>query len=107
MPETSTSGAAEVSAATVEHLAGLARITLTEEEVTTLTADLQQIMQSVAMVSEVATPDVPRTSHPFPLVNVSRPDVVADVLTQEQALQNAPAQTDGRFQVTAILGEEQ
>lgn len=107
MPETSTSGAGEITAETVQHLAGLARIALTDDEVTTLTSDLQQIVQNIAKVSEVATPDVPRTSHPFPLVNVSRPDVVADVITQEQALLNAPAATDGRFQVTAILGEEQ
>ncbi|MBB4070818.1 Asp-tRNA(Asn)/Glu-tRNA(Gln) amidotransferase subunit GatC [Canibacter oris] len=98
---------AGITRETVEHLAGLARITLSEEETTTLTAQLGQILGAIAKVSEVAGADVPATSHPVPLRNVSRPDEVRDVLTQEQALQNAPAHAAGKFQVTAILGEEQ
>ena len=61
------------------------------------------------MVGALYEPGVPGnvTSHPVALNNVTRPDEVRDVLTQEQALQNAPEQHDGKFQVTAILGEEQ
>ncbi|MDO4241807.1 MAG: Asp-tRNA(Asn)/Glu-tRNA(Gln) amidotransferase subunit GatC [Microbacteriaceae bacterium] len=92
---------------TVAHLAHLSRITLTESETGALAAQLNQILGAVAKVSEVAGADVPATSHPLPLVNITRPDEVRDVLTQEQALANAPAQSDGKFQVTAILGEEQ
>jgi aspartyl-tRNA(Asn)/glutamyl-tRNA(Gln) amidotransferase subunit C len=55
----------------------------------------------------VATPDVPATSHPIPLENVFRPDEVGDMLTLQKVLQNAPDEADGRFRVTAILGEEQ
>lgn len=98
---------AGITRETVEHLAGLARITLTAEETVTFTAQLSQILGAIAKVSEVAGSDVPATSHPVPLVNVTRPDEVRDVLTQEQALQNAPAKSAGKFQVTAILGEEQ
>lgn len=97
----------DISADTVRHLAHLARIDLTEDEVMHLTDELSVIVDNIAKVSEVATPDVPATSHPIPLSNVAREDVVADVLTQEQALSGAPESADGRFKVSAILGEEQ
>jgi len=64
------------------------------------------IVESVARVSEVATPDVPATSHPLPMTNVFRPDVPEQPLTQEQALSGAPASEDGKFLVPQILGEE-
>lgn len=97
----------EITTATVQHLAGLAQIALTDAEVETLTSDLSSILSNVAKVSEVATPDVPATSHPIPLSNVTRPDEVADVLTLEEALQNAPDAADGMFRVSSILGEAQ
>ena len=98
----------EINAEQVAHLANLARIALTEEEIEHLTAELGQIMQAVEKVSEVATPDVPPTSHPIPMHNVFRDDVVGDnVLTVEQALSGAPEAADSRFMVSAILGEEQ
>jgi aspartyl-tRNA(Asn)/glutamyl-tRNA(Gln) amidotransferase subunit C len=98
----------EISAEQVAHLANLARIALTEEEIEHLTAELGQIMQAVEKVSEVATPDVPPTSHPIPMQNVFRDDVVGDtVLSVEQALWGAPEAADSRFVVSAILGEEQ
>jgi len=75
--------------------------------VQSLTGQLDAIVDNIAKVSEVATPDVVATSHPIPLENVFRPDVVQQQLTREQVLQNAPDQADGRFRVTAILGEEQ
>lgn len=85
----------------------LARIQLNDEEVERLTGQLDAIVENIATVSEVATADVPATSHPIPLSNVFRPDVVGDTLTVAQALQNAPDSADDRFRVTAILGEEQ
>ena len=91
----------------MRHLGVLARIQLSDEEVQRLTGQLDAIVDNIAKVSEVATPDVAATSHPIPLQNVFRPDAVGDTLTREQALQNAPDQADGRFRVTAILGEEQ
>lgn len=103
-----TSGAnGEITAQTVEHLADLARIALTPEEVTTLSRDLDSILHNIAKVSEVAGADVPATSHPLPIHNVTRVDEVADVLTLEQALLNAPETADGMFRVASILGEEQ
>lgn len=97
----------EITAATVEHLAGLARIALTDQEVESLTSDLDSILTNIAKVSEVAGDDVPATSHPVPINNVTRLDEVADVLTLDEALQNAPESTDGMFRVSSIMGEEQ
>lgn len=91
----------------MRHLGVLARIQLSDEEVQSLTGQLDAIVDNIAKVSEVATPDVVATSHPIPLENVFRPDVVQQQLTREQVLQNAPDQADGRFRVSAILGEEQ
>lgn len=85
----------------------LARIQLSDGEVERLTGQLDAIVDNIAKVSEVATPDVPATSHPITLENVFRSDVPGDLLTPEQVLQNAPDSADGRFRVTAILGEEQ
>ena len=85
----------------------LARIQLSDEEVERLTGQLDAIVDNIAKVSEVATPDVPATSHPIALQNVFRADVPGGQLTPVQVLQNAPDAADGRFRVTAILGEEQ
>ena len=92
----------------VRHLATLARIDLTEGEIASLTTELGQIVDAVAQVTAVAGPDVAATSHPIPLSNVYREDVVgSDVLTPEQALAMAPEHDGTRFKVSAILGEEQ
>jgi aspartyl-tRNA(Asn)/glutamyl-tRNA(Gln) amidotransferase subunit C len=97
----------EITPELVRHLGVLARIQLSDDEVTQLTGQLDAIVDNIAKVSEVATPDVPATSHPIALTNVFRPDEVGQTLTREQVLQNAPEVADGRFRVTAILGEEQ
>jgi aspartyl-tRNA(Asn)/glutamyl-tRNA(Gln) amidotransferase subunit C len=91
----------------VRHLAELARIALTDDEVTKLTGELGIILSSIDKVSEVATADVPGTSHPIPLTNVYRDDVPGPTLTTAQALEGAPDHDGSRFRVTAILGEEQ
>ena len=97
----------EITTETITHLANLARIALTPEEIEKLTGELGAIVDSVAKVSEVATPDVVATSHPIPLVNIFRPDVPGVTLTTEQALAGAPEHDGSRFKVSAILGEEQ
>jgi aspartyl-tRNA(Asn)/glutamyl-tRNA(Gln) amidotransferase subunit C len=97
----------EITPDLVRHHGVLARIQLSDEEVERLTGQLDVIVDNIAKVSQVATPEVPATSHPIPLENVFRPDEVGDMLTLEQVLQNAPDAADGRFRVTAILGEEQ
>ncbi|MHB1173322.1 MAG: Asp-tRNA(Asn)/Glu-tRNA(Gln) amidotransferase subunit GatC [Lacisediminihabitans sp.] len=97
----------EITKSQVAHLANLARIALTPEEIEKLTGELGVIIDSIAKVSEVATADVPATSHPIRLVNVFRPDVPGETLTTEQALAGAPEHDGSRFKVSAILGEAQ
>ena len=91
----------------MRHLGVLARIQLNDEEVERLTGQLDAIVDNIAKVSQVATPDVVATSHPVALKNVFRADVPGGELSREQVLQNAPDATEDRFRVTAILGEEQ
>ena len=96
----------EITAEQVAHLANLARIDLSSAEIDRLTNELGQIVDSVAKVAEVATPDVPATSHPMPLTNVFREDVVVPSLTVDQALSGAPDRAGDKFRVPAILDEE-
>ncbi|WP_103350355.1 Asp-tRNA(Asn)/Glu-tRNA(Gln) amidotransferase subunit GatC [Amycolatopsis sp. CA-128772] len=91
----------------VAHLAKLARLAVTDDELDVFAGQLDQILDSVAKVSEVAADDVPPTSHAVPLTNVFRQDVVVPGLSQQQALAGAPATEEGRFRVPRILGEEQ
>ena len=91
----------------VRHLAMLARIALTEEEIARLAGELGAIVDAVDKVREVATDDVVPTSHPIPLGMVTRPDEVGPTLTSQQVLAAAPDHDGERFRVTAILGEEQ
>lgn len=91
----------------VSHLAGLARIALSEEEISKLTGELGAIVAAVESIKEVATQDVVPTSHPIPLGNVFREDVIGETLTAQEALSGAPDHDGSRFRVTAILGEEQ
>ena len=97
----------EMTPDAVRHLAGLARIALSDEEVARLAGELGAIVEAVESVQSVATDDVPPTSHPVPLGNVFRDDVVGETLTTEEALAGAPDHDGARFRVTAILGEEQ
>lgn len=90
----------------VANLARLARIEMTPEELDHLATEMDVILTAVARVQEVATADVKPTSHPLPLRNVTRPDVVIPSLAPEAALSGAPAKEDGRFRVPQILGEE-
>ena len=90
----------------VRHLANLARIELDESEVVRFTEQLGVILDSVAKISSAIDENIPSTSHPIPLTNVFREDVIEPSLSQEQALSGAPDQGQGRFRVAAILDEE-
>ncbi|QDB78681.1 Asp-tRNA(Asn)/Glu-tRNA(Gln) amidotransferase subunit GatC [Georgenia sp. 311] len=95
-----------INAAEVARVAALARIDLTTEEVERLAGELGVIADAVAQVSAAVGPDVPATSHPIPLTNVMRPDVVEEPLSVDAALSGAPASRDGQFLVPQILGED-
>ncbi len=95
-----------ISRADVAHLAGLARIDLSDAELDHLATELPSILEYVAAVQQAAGDDVEAMSHPVPVNNVFREDVVRPSLTQEEALSMAPASDQGRFGVPKILGEE-
>ena len=89
----------------VAKLAGLARIEMTEEELVGLASQFGMILYAVARVQEVDLSGVKATSHPQPLENVARVDVVVQSLSPADALSGAPAQEEQRFRVPQILGE--
>ncbi len=89
----------------VAHVAKLARLSLDDDELDTFTAQLAAILDHAEDVEALDLADVPPTSHPFPLVNVLRPDVAGRTLAPEAALAGAPQAEDGRFRVPTILGE--
>ncbi|GHS88909.1 Asp-tRNA(Asn)/Glu-tRNA(Gln) amidotransferase subunit GatC [Cellulomonas hominis] len=90
----------------VARVAALARIDLNPEELDRLAGELDVIVGAVARVSEVATPDVPATSHPLPLTNVFRADVPEPALPVADVLAGAPAAEQGKFLVPQILEED-
>lgn len=96
-----------ISREEVRHLADLARIELSDAELDHLAPQLSVILDSVATIKAAAGDDVPATSHPLPLTNVFREDIVTPGLTAEQALAMAPAAEQQRFSVPRILGDEQ
>jgi aspartyl-tRNA(Asn)/glutamyl-tRNA(Gln) amidotransferase subunit C len=98
-------GSARISRADVEHVAMLARLALTDDEIEQLTGELAAILDYAADVSALDTADVPPTAHPLPLVNVLRPDEVRPGLDRDEVLAEAPAAEDGQFRVPRILGE--
>src|SRR3954465_11319017 len=83
----------------VSHLADLARIQLTDAELDHLAPQLSVILDSIASIQGVAGDDVPPTSHPLPLTNVFRDDVVQPCLTPAQALAGAPEVEEQRLSV--------
>jgi len=97
--------AARITRQDVEHVARLARLALTEEEVEALTHELGAILDHAAEVSALDTADVPPTAHPLPLVNVFRADDARPGVPRDEVLAEAPEAEDGRFRVPRILGE--
>jgi aspartyl-tRNA(Asn)/glutamyl-tRNA(Gln) amidotransferase subunit C len=85
----------------VLHVAGLARLELTEEEIERLGEQLNAILEAVGKVAELDLEDVPPTSHPLDLANVWAEDDPRPSLTVEEALANAPEREDGFFRVPA------
>ena len=97
---------AELTRDDVAHLAGLARIDLSDAELDRMVGELGVILESVATVQQSPIEGVEPMSHPMPIVNVTRPDEVRPSLTPEQALAMAPASEVQRFAVPRILTED-
>lgn len=89
----------------VRGIATYARIGLTDEEVTEMTVDLNNIIESLKPITEYDLEGAEPTFHPIGnLSNVMRDDVEGESFTQEVALENAPKQQDGSFLIPSILG---
>lgn len=87
----------------VQYVAHLARLSLTPEEQERIGSQLGSILDYIEKLKEVDVSGVEPTAHAFPLVNVTRPDVVRPSLSQEEALRNAPAPGNGLFLVPKIV----
>ncbi|HKD96380.1 MAG TPA: Asp-tRNA(Asn)/Glu-tRNA(Gln) amidotransferase subunit GatC [Micromonosporaceae bacterium] len=97
---------AAISRSEVAHLARLARLDVTDDELDLFAGQLDVILTSIARIGEVAAADIPPTSHSVPLTNVLRDDVVVPGLRREDALAGAPDSAEDRFRVPRILDEE-
>jgi len=87
----------------VLHIARLARLGLTEEDVERFREQLSNILDNFEVLKEVESEGVPPTTHAVPLQNVLREDEVAPSLPQDEVLANAPQQEEGHFKVRAVL----
>ena len=90
----------------VAHLARLARLAVTDEELDLFAGQLAAVLDAVAQVGKAGVEDVQPTTHAVPMTNVMRADVVRPCLPREAVLAGAPAAEDGRFRVPRILQEE-
>ena len=95
-----------ISLEEVRHVARLARLALSDDEVATLVVELSALLDHVESVRRLETSDVPPTAHPLPLSNVLRADEPGPCLDRDVVLAAAPAVESNRFQVPAILAEE-
>lgn len=89
----------------VAHVARLARLDLTEDELDRFADQLGAVLDHAADVAALDTAGVPPTAHPFPLVNVLRQDLPGPSLDRDEVLSQAPAAEESRFRVPRILGE--
>jgi aspartyl-tRNA(Asn)/glutamyl-tRNA(Gln) amidotransferase subunit C len=96
---------AALSRADVEHVAHLARLGLTDDELTRLEGQLNHILDQYAILAELPTDDIAPTAQTIELENILRDDVVAPSLPPEVVVGNAAEHADGFIVVPAILGE--
>ena len=95
-----------ISLEEVRHVARLARLELSNDEITTLQGELSALLDHVDRVRRLDTAGVPPTAHPLPISNVLRPDVLRPSLPRDLVLSAAPAVEGERFLVPPILGVE-
>jgi aspartyl-tRNA(Asn)/glutamyl-tRNA(Gln) amidotransferase subunit C len=98
-------GPARLTRQEVAHVAALARLELTEEELDLFTGQLAQVLDHAADVSSLDLEGVPMTAHALAVTNVLRPDQVEPCVDRDEVLGQAPSVEDHRFRVPRILGE--
>ncbi len=91
----------------VRHVAKLARLELSEAELTRMTRQLEPILGYVAKISQLNVDNVLPMAHALPLHNVLREDVIEPPLPLERVLQNAPEVDGAFFAVPKILGGDE
>jgi aspartyl-tRNA(Asn)/glutamyl-tRNA(Gln) amidotransferase subunit C len=89
----------------VLHVARLARVGLTEADVTKFQQQLSQILDHFDVLRRIPTDDVPPTTHTLPLEGVMAADEPRPSLSQEAVLANAPQEQEGYLRVRAVLEE--
>jgi aspartyl-tRNA(Asn)/glutamyl-tRNA(Gln) amidotransferase subunit C len=97
--------ASRISTDDVAHVARLARLKLTDEELERFTEQLGAVLDHARDVEALDTAGVPPTAHPLPLRNVLREDVVTPCLDRDEVLAQAPVAEANRFRVPRILGD--
>jgi aspartyl-tRNA(Asn)/glutamyl-tRNA(Gln) amidotransferase subunit C len=95
---------ASLSRADVEHVAHLARLGLTEEELARLEGQLNHILEQYTILQRLDTERIPPTAQTIELANILREDAVTPCLTADQALADAPERDGDHFVVPAIIG---
>ncbi|OFW82057.1 MAG: asparaginyl/glutamyl-tRNA amidotransferase subunit C [Alicyclobacillus sp. RIFOXYA1_FULL_53_8] len=93
----------KIDPSTVRHVAALARLAVSEDDVTMLAPQLTDILGYAEELQSVDMSGVAPTSHPFPLENVMRKDVSRPGLSREAALANAPDSDGEQVRVPAVL----
>lgn len=96
-----------ISEEQVRHVALLARLALTDEEVARFGDDLNSILGHIDTIQQLDLEGVEPTAHPLDVVNVMRSDEVRPGLTREQALLNAPESDGTAFVIPRIVGAEE
>lgn len=94
----------KIDAKTVDDLAELSRLKLTDEEKERIQRDLQVILAYMDQLAQVDTADVEPLSHSLPVENVFRADIVQPSQSRDELLANAPRQKDGCFAVPKTVG---
>ncbi len=89
----------------VAHVAKLARLILSEDELNRFTQQLSQVLEHAHDMNSLDLANLVATAHPFGLVNVVRDDVTRPSLDHDVVIAMAPDAQDGRFAVPRILGE--
>lgn len=97
---------AAISSEQVAHVARLARIELTEDEIDHYTSHLGRVLDHARELEGLDLDDVPPLAHPYPLRNVFRDDVAGSPLDRDEVLVQAPGSSEGQFEVPPVLGTE-
>lgn len=94
---------AEITKEQVKHVADLARLTFSDDELVTFAKQMDDVIQYAERLNELDTEDVVPTTHVMDVRNVLREDEARPSMNREDVLKNAPASKDGQFEVPSVL----